>query len=215
MIRNAHGVTLTELLIAGTIAAVAAAGIHTALSSTFNIERKMRREGSAVGQNAVALAMIRVAQALEKADRFVLLASNDIQLRIPPAAPADLDLAGQYHWERFKYDGAALNFYPAGDCNNPEPLAGQITSVTFAYKAEGLAPPGGDCLAAGDCNFVEYQVAWNSGPPDNKSQEFRGLVASRHIADSNVDPTATAGGIDSGDQLSTAPPPGPPAPGGC
>ena len=214
MIRNARGVTLMELLLAGTIAAVAMTGIHMALNSAFYIERQIQRQGGDAGQNAAALAMIRVAQRLEIADRFVVLAADDIQLRIPPADPVRIDTAAQYHWERYKYNLAtkSLLFYPAGDCGNPETLTGEIDSVSFAYRDEGLPPPGGNCFAAGeDCNFIEYQVRWNNGlvGPNNKTQEFRGLVASRNIADSNV----AAAGSDSGNQLFPAP--DPPAPGGC
>ncbi len=200
--------TLTEILLASLVAVVVVGGINAVMNSTFRMQQEIRQRALVTEQTAAALAMIHIAKRIEAADRIKILPPpRGVQLRIPPQDFKQLDDQTVYHWERYARDAVSgeLRYFPDGGCNNAQVLAREITSASFVFRDEGLPAPGGPCFSSGvDCNLVEYTVRWDNGlvGVDHKTHEFRTEIASRLVAESNVDSRFP----DTGNQLSPTSP---------
>ncbi len=218
----ARGLTLTEILIATSIAFVVVIGFAQMDVSQMRIREQLRAQGVLqVEQVRAGLAALRLAKDIEKADRVVIRTggpSGDIHLRffepdtnagpcvcagaaVPPACC--FDIVGNYQWDEYKRVGADFIFYSdtSGGCGTNRILASQITSFTAAFSDEAPAPPGGDPWNPNqdDNNTVIYAIRWDDG---TTNQTFSGQSTSRAISYSDVG----AAPNDSGQGLSPAGP---------
>lgn len=199
-----RGFTLTEVLLASVVAMAAVGAVNALMYTTVRVEHDIRRRSEVTQETAAALAIVHIAKRIEAADRIKILPPpRGVQLRIPPEDFTQLDAPAAYHWERYARDAASgeLQYFPDGGCNNAQVLAREITSASFVFRDEGLPAPGGPCFSAGDdCNLVEYAIEWDNGlaGADHKTHAFRTEIASRLVAESNVDSRLR----DSGNQLS-------------
>lgn len=211
--------TLTELLIASTIAMVVVFGITTTDVMRVRVQEDLRRRvGAVVGpsQTQAAIVPIALSHQLEAADRVVLVnptgtppSASTLQIRIPQATNFDRDT--NYRWDQYLYDSTRkeLRYYAntdtntGGGCGNVPPVVGQLSSVSFYYvDAESLAPAGGDPdrsvfpSSPADTNILGYAITWSDG---SRSQTFSGLMALRAAPYSDVKAgTGSSGPGDSG-----------------
>lgn len=216
MNNHRHGMTLTEVLVASTLALLVVIGIGRVDMTRFYIGEEIRQRSAAagVGQQEAALAALHLSKFLERADRVNLINTGqpgvhpfsgpldeaNIQLRIPqcPTAPPDAACfadAANYRWSQYARIGNELRFYEdtVSTCSNMRVLAHQLSSFTIAYLDTAPAPPGGEPLPGpptpnpADNNMLGFTVAWDDGAtPTPLTHAFRGAVAIRAGAYSDV-----------------------------
>ncbi len=162
--RHQQGLTLTELLVASSIALV----IILALGQVDVTRVRMTQD---LGQNAVpqseaAFAIAHMTRALAQADRIELVAADNIRFRIPNGGVGvNYDLPGSYQWEQYRFNG------PAGEIRYFNPAAGCALAAMFRdlsglagqYQNESGAPPGGEppiAPAGADNNVLLVTVSW-------------------------------------------------------
>ncbi|MBI3322040.1 MAG: hypothetical protein HYZ91_07230 [Candidatus Omnitrophica bacterium] len=221
----ARGLTLTEVMIASTLAVVVIVIIGVLDMTRFRMQEDLRRH-SPVGseQGQAALAAFTLGKNLERADRINILSTGiaaaaptgavgfgNVQLRRvecapAPVTPACLDNPASYHWDEYRRVGGALQYFantqiPA-NCASPVILAREVTSLTFRYVNAAGPPPGGDPFAPdpADNNALRYELRWDNGlaGTDHRSRRFLSVVLSRAIAYSNVNAQGIGGPTDSG-----------------
>jgi hypothetical protein len=225
------GMTLIELLIASSLAVLVMVGIgNLDVARTRMAEVLKERSGIGTGQGQAALGSIQFARAVQGADRLNILATGltgvaptgtagqgKIQLRtIQTVCPTAACLDGAtYRWDEYRWRAGAFEqvVNTAVGCGTVRALAQDMASVTFRYRDESLAPPGGEPFPGpDDNNILEFLLRWDNGRSgaEQRNREFRGRVASRLLPYSDVrSPVAAAG--DSGSGLTSGGPP-PPAP---
>lgn len=225
--RGLRGFTLTEVMLASTLAVVVMIGVGALEVVRSQLSQDIRqRVGVAEPQRVQAAlgAPVRITRSLQQADR-VILTSDTIQLRTylpttdcptipgscttPGRAPAlcCFDLQANYRWDEYHYDAASKTIQLYTDtragCGNVSRVAEQITQVTFSYVDTAPAPPGGEPFADGrDNNVVGYQLEWaNNG----RNQQFVGRVVLRSIPYSDLNAGCSWGGVcDSGNGMALA-----------
>ena len=201
-----RGVTLTELLVASTLAAVVAIGISTLEGGRVKMEQEiLGRAGLSSDQNWVALATVGMAQRITQADRFVIDNGTGVfQFRVPvgcmaggPPATACFDNPANYGWDQYRLTAGQLRLYTntGAGCGALQVLANNVTGLAFWYIDFAPVPPGGAPLL--DNNLMEYSVTWAAG---GKSRNFAGRASSRAVSYSNVNTTL----FDSGSGMAPA-----------
>ena len=191
MARCEHGMTLMEVLVASTLALGVIWGVASVDLTRFRIQQDLLtslgvRPGAPDWRTAAALATFHVRRRLENADRWNLLAGNNIQIRIP-IGPT-FDAAADYRWDQYRYDAVrgVLRYYSdtAGGCGNAMDLAAQITRVLFQPVDEAPTPPGGE-PSFNDSNVLSYDLDWDNGA--GRSHTFSSAVTPRSMAYTDVE----------------------------
>ncbi len=200
------GMTLTEVLVATTLAMVVLFGIVATDVARFRMGEDIRKRSSVISpeRGNAALAVIHLAKHLERADRLDLGATvaGLYQFRSPSpigctqaTLPGCLDAAANYDWDQYRLNGTQLEFNTdrgASGCVGWTTISRQIVGFTVQYKDEStVGPPGPEPLPGNeDNNMAEFTIQW-SDPSTGLSQTFRGEVASRASAYTNA-PNALA-----------------------
>jgi hypothetical protein len=205
--RQQSGLTLTELLLAASVAVVVALGIGTLEGNrTRMAEEILSRTGVRSEEGQAALATVRLAESIATADRFSFDGGNRL-FRIPrnciggaPPAPGCFDDPASYEWDQYQLTGGELRWYRniGAGCGDLQVMARNITVFTLAYQEPpgSVAPPGGDPATPGDNNLLQYAVTWDNqlAAPRNRTHTFSGWVMGRAIPYSDVNTTATQSG---------------------
>jgi len=162
------GVTLVELVVAGTLGVMVILAIQRIDATRIALMGEIRRVSSEAPAEATR-ALSHMAAMFEQADRVILVdpgtpgcgagCSADIWLRIPLAN--DLDNAANYQWAQYRLvgsaDGPQVRFYRlTGDCN-PDDRFLYITSLVVTYEPVAGAPPGSEPDPANFPNLAAEQ----------------------------------------------------------
>ena len=204
---TSNGFTLTELLVAMTLAALVAIGIGTVEGSRAKIEQEiLQRSGLLSGQADVALAAARIAERLTAADRFNIDNGAGLyQFRVPVGCagaaippPSCFDDPANYQWDQYKLNaGGALTLYTKTEagCATSRVLAKNVAALTLTYFDQASPPPGGDPPVQ-DNNILQYSLTWDNGMlgANKRTRQFTGGVAGRAIPYSKVNSGATDSG---------------------
>ena len=190
---TARGMTLTEVLVASTVAALVAIGITAVEVSRARNQAELRRRSGVltdVAQTGLA-ASILFARNLENADRVIIRANADpadLWLRTvaptvncgsgcinPPSGapvPCCYDQSANYRWDEYRRTGNELRYYrdvtnPVVLCTDLTVLSREIGSFSADFvDATQQAPPGGEPPIGGagaDNNAVQYALIWDNG----------------------------------------------------
>jgi len=221
---DARGVSVLEVLMASAIAIVVILGLGVMDANRGRQQNEMStRTRTLQDQTGVSLAMLHIAQTIERADRLNIPATLDkLQARrlicpaascpsgcqTEPLAPSCFDASTNYQWVEYRRlsDGTLqfLTNQGGGVCGTPLILSDRITALKFQYVAPAAgesAPPGGDPFGGSNQrqnNMVNYSLTWNNG---TSQHAFEAHAVSRTIAYSNVSTqqgTGTTGYGDSG-----------------
>ena len=217
--------TLTEVLVASTVAVVVIIAITRFDVNRMRLEKELReRSGLFSEQHRLILAINQITIAIQQADRVTvlgILGHNTLQVRIPvgcsgatPPDPSCFDNAADYQWDQYGVTTGELRWYQniGTGCNTPTVLAKEIALFGVSFTDQASPPPGGDPPGQ-DNNLLWYTLRWDNGltGSEQRAQEFQGHITSRAISYSNLNGTAT----DSGSGLAppgTGNPPGAPCP---
>jgi hypothetical protein len=161
--------TLTEVLIASSLAVMVVVGLVNFDTTSFRIQQELRdraRLGST--EPLVGLAGRHIARALQQADQLFIRntglsdGQGDLQVRLPtmtrdtppsctgcigagavPPACCFNDPAN-YRWDEYRLVGDELRFYAdtAPSCDRMTVLARGVSGVAFTYRHEAQDPPG-------------------------------------------------------------------------
>lgn len=198
LMRNAHGMTLTEVLVASAMAVIVAVGLIATDISRARMEQDIRNRSSMTSpeRGNAARAVLQISKRAETADLIDLdLATYGVyQFRTPTGCtaatlPACLDVAANYNWTQYRLNGTQLEFNTrdgATGCGAWRVLARQISSFTMQYKDESPPPAGGSEPPNQDNNMVEFTIGWNNAAA-GLSQDFTSQVAIRAGAYTDVD----------------------------
>ncbi len=203
------GMTLTEILIASTVAMVVLFGIVTTDVARFRVGEDLRRRSGVMSleRGNAALAVIHLTKHLERADRIDL--GNAVpglyQLRTPagcaggaPPPASCFDDPTKYVWDQYRWNNVLnqIEFNTMGStgtCGAWTVISRQIAVFTMQYKDEGFPPPGTLPLDK-DNNMALCIIQWND-PASGLSQTFQNQVAIRARAYANVDTRGAPPGI--------------------
>jgi len=209
------GVTITELLVASTIAAVIALGLSTIESHRAQMQQALRRQaGLLSSKDEAAQAVLFLTRAIEQADRINIINPGTVQLRsfrptvdtlVPPCACTTgsmdsccFNIAGNYVWEQFSYDLPTKQVWwyrgTTTGCADMMRLADQMTAMTIQYQSPGL-------------DMLQYDLLWDD--ENGESRAFRGSVYSQAVSYASESSEMVAAG-DSGfgsDWSGVSPPP--------
>jgi hypothetical protein len=221
--------TLAEVLVASAIGLAVILSIGQVDMTRINIMNQVLRPATL---SEAALGMHHMIKHLMQADRVVVLAPDNVQVRIPQN-PAALDTPASYRWAQYKLvDGNGdtlpdtINFYDdtAAGCGvdaafgGSVPASNVVTTMTLvvAYADEDSPmPPGGE-PPMNDNNTVRITVAQTWAPPGGSptTETNGGSVTLRAGAYSDLDAGIFHPG-DSGTGLLTVEPVGGGPPPGC
>ena len=205
-----RGVTLTEVLVATTIAVIVVVGFTLTDLGRSRIEQDLRkRAGPRIAQIKPTLALQHLAQRLEQADRLIIVNSGTPGgfgiLRVrragvgcpEPIQPTCYTTAAGFVWEEYRRNGTNLEFVeiPGGVCAAPTVLSDNVTSLTFRFADESPCQPFG-VSGPQDNNTLAYVLTWNDG---TQQQEFVGQMTSRLISCSTLPSTSFDPGTGTGD----------------
>lgn len=215
MITRRDGVTITELLVASTIAAVIALGLSTIEGNRAQMQQALRRQaGLTSSKDEVAQAVLFLTRAMGQADRINIVNPSTLQVRsfrptidtlVPPCTCTTgsidsccFNIAGNYVWEQFSHDlpTKQLRWYrgTTTGCTDMIRLADQMTAMTIQYQSPGL-------------DMLQYDVLWDD--ENGESRAFRGSVYSQAVSYASESFEMVAAG-DSGlgsDWTGVSPPP--------
>jgi len=207
------GMTLTEVLIATTLAMVVLFGILTADVARFRMGEDIRKHSSVMSpeRGNAALAVIHLAKHLERADRLDL--GNTVPGLYQIRWPAGCIVGGvlqpvtcfnkqeSYEWDQYQLTGNQLKFNtvttdPLGNrtCGAWTVLSRQIAAFTLQYINGGFPPPGTPPLDV-DNNMAQFALQW-SDPTSGLNQTFQSQVAIRARAYTNVDTRGAPPGVN-------------------
>ena len=154
------GVTLVELLVAGTLALVVVLAI-----GQIDVTRILlggRTRTAALTSSDADFALLHMARELEQADRISVVSSGppngNIQFRVPRGNA--FDSAGDYVWKQYRQTGTEIRFYdPASSCTVALTFK-DISQFAVWYIDESPAPPGGDPPGQNDSNVLKLDTFW-------------------------------------------------------
>jgi hypothetical protein len=213
-----RGITLLELLIAGTLGLVVVLALGQVDATRIYLSDKVRTSNTSTTE--AAMAMTQMVRTMQQADRVIVdTGLESVQVRIP-IDRTNLDADAGYQWIQFRRDavtGKVVQFNPDGSCavmaqygacgSSADDAC--FTVLAFSYQDEAVAPPGGD-PSLQDNNLLQVELQWTD-PKSGRTQWYQDQVTLRAGAYSNVN-TQSGGGIkDSGTGLApsgVAVPPG-------
>lgn len=192
--RQQAGVTLLELLIAGTIGLVILLGLAQTDVTRLLVGSRVRE--TAFRHDDARNAIGHLVKRLEAADQVVLLdASNapcqlncvSVQLRVPLGT--NLDVAGNYQWMQYKLvSGQFRHYEPAASCTVATRF-NDVSGFTLSYEDRSPAPPGGEPLGGSDSNLVQISLTSTWTDPQTggvTTTTFPATVALRSAGYTNV-----------------------------
>lgn len=147
------GFTLTEILVAASLAVVVILAIGQVDVSRVRLSEELRRRANTRGE--AALAQADMARSLQSADRIYVVSPTSVQFRRfiggNPTAPGVLDDDANYQWAQYTLvdvdpvDGTmdTIRRYQGSSCGIVERFL--VSSLNIAYVDVGTpSPPGGE-----------------------------------------------------------------------
>jgi hypothetical protein len=164
-----RGVTLFELLVASTISMVVLLALGSVDVSRIYLTNDIQR--TVLLQSEAPTAIVQMGKELLQADRINLIATDpgNVQFRIPPADPAQLDDGTSYTWSQYRLDSSAREILFFEDITNTGCTVDlrfqEIDGLTLEFQDTAAAPPGGDPSGTNltppqDNNVLKMEAEW-------------------------------------------------------